>query len=99
MGSISSQAKRLKETVIATGVPKAYIRVRTETYRRNDQGHIFSEYGLAWGCLICPMVDMDKYASKMEAFPEDLVVKRHYIDTPEMPHKLIAVHVEEKING
>lgn len=92
---ITHQAKRLKDTVIATGIPKAYIKVRTEIYRRNDNGHRFNQYGLAWGFLTCSRADMDRYATKMESFPEDLVVTRHCLENGE----LISVHVEEKING
>lgn len=92
--SISSQAKRLKDTAIAAGVPKAFVHVRTETYRRNDNGYKFNEYGLAWGFLDCKQDDLNRYAEKMESFPEDLVVTRHHLPDG----KLISVHFEEKVN-
>jgi hypothetical protein len=96
---ITHQAKRLKNTAIATGVPKAFVRVRTKIKRiKMDDGRYISEFHDAWGHLTCRMEDMDKYATKMESFPEDLVVTRHYSESDLYMGRLIAVHFTEKIN-
>ena len=96
---ITCQAKRLKDTAIAAGVPKAFVRVKTEIKRiKMDDGRYISEFHEAWGHLTCRMEDLDKYATKLESFPEDLVVTRHYSELVPGMRRLIAVHFEEKVN-
>jgi len=96
---ITHQAKRLKDTVIATGVPKAFVRVRTKIKRiKMDDGQYISEFHDAWGYLTCQMEDMNKYATKMESFPEDLVVTRLYSGGDIYFQRLISVHFTERVN-
>jgi hypothetical protein len=95
---ITCQAKRLKQYAVEAGIPRKFVRVRTELKRRyhsagdNYSAGYTTEYGDALGSInhVYDKDELNKYASLLEQNPK-MVVTRYHADDG----RLICVYFEE----